>query len=372
MKKTPGEQAIAPIAGQMELAPITGNTAPMSGGGLLPTDFLAPTISPSEKQTLSTFSTIRQGTATNALTKTRTGRGSTHIDPITGTATITQGGLVVTLPNFETLTGGLKTSTAQLLDALTVVLTESGAKNPSVTLSLDEYMSKRGLSDRKEARKQVTEDLDTLYNASISFKEKRRKQEQDFLDVRICDAKGIKNGIITFSFGSTFYNILLGYPVMPYPPQLLRLSGKRNPNSYYLLRKISEHKNMNIGKKNEDTIAVKTLLASSPYFLSYDEVMKTDRHLNKRIIEPFERDMNALADSLTWQYCHSNNEPLTDDELKGFSYSFFSELLIKVYWITYPDQTARLEAKEQRANEKKPRTPSKKKPAEKTESGADK
>ena len=372
MKKKTTGQATIPISGQMEVTPVTGNAAPISGGGLLPTDFINPAISPSEKQTLSTFSTIRQGTATNALTKTRTGKGSTHIDPITGTATITQGGLVVTLPNFEKLTGGLKTSTAQLLDALTVVLTESGAKNPSVTLSLDEYMSKRGLSDRKEARKQVTEDLDTLYNASISFKEKRRKQEQDFLDVRICDAKGIKNGIITFSFGSTFYNILLGYPVMPYPPQLLRLSGKRNPNSYYLLRKISEHKNMNIGKKNEDTIAVKTLLACSPYFLTYEEVMSGDRALNRRIIEPFERDMNALSDSLTWQYCHSNNEPLTDEELNSFPYAFFIKLLVKVFWITYPDQTARLEAKAQRETEEKRRTPSNKKPAEKTESGAEK
>ena len=33
---------------------------------------------------------------------------------------------------------------------------------------------KRGLKDKKEARKQVTDDLETLFNATISFKEKRK------------------------------------------------------------------------------------------------------------------------------------------------------------------------------------------------------
>jgi hypothetical protein len=322
-------------------------------------DFLTPSVKPNQQEQLTTFSTIRQGTATNALTKAGTNRKNTNIDPITGTATIIHGGLVLTIPHFEELTG-LKTSTAQLLDALTVALTESGAKTPSVTLSLNEYMDKRGLSDRKEARKQVTEDLEMLYNASISFKEKRQKQEQDFFDVRICDAKGIKNGIINFSFGTSFYNILLGYPVMPYPPQLWRLSGKRNPNSYYLLRKISEHKNMNAGKKNEDTIAVKTLLACSPFFLSHEEVMRTDRHLNKRIMEPFERDMNALDETVRWHYCHSNDEPLTDEELASLSYALFAELLVKIFWTAYPDQTARLEAKAQKIEDAKKKKPGKK------------
>ena len=305
----------------------------------------------------SIFPIIRQGTATNALTKTSSKRAS--IDKITGTATITQGDFVLTIPNFEELTGGLRTSALQLLDALTIVLTESGAKSPNVALPLDKYIKQRGLSDRKATRKQSVEDLDILYNVSISYKEKRGKKEHDFFDIRICDAKGIKNGIIHFSFGRAFYNILLGYPIMPYPPQLLKINANKNPESFRLLRKIGEHKNMNVGKKNEDIIAVKTLLSKSN-FPTYEEVMSSDRHLNKRIIEPFERDMNALRDTFDWEYCHSNNTPLTDEELFDFSYSTFEGLLIKVYWHTYPDPTARLEAKAQRdeISKKKKRTPS--------------
>jgi len=329
---------------------------------------VVPSILPTGEREKSTFSTIRQGTATNALTKIKPStKRNTIIDTITGTATITQGNLSITIPDFTKLTG-FRTSTYQLLDALTVALTETGAKSPVVALSLEEYMKKRGLKDKKEARKQVTDDLETLFNATISFKEKRKKgQEQDFHDIRIIDSKGIRKGIITVTFGTAFYNILLGYPIMPYPAQLWELNSKRNPNSFYLLRKIAEHKNMNVGKKNEDIIAVKTLLAVAPNLPSYEEVMNTDRAISRRIIEPFERDMDALEDTLTWTYCHSNNTPLTDEELSSMSYDTFISLLIKIDWKQYPDQTARLKRKAERieqAEQGKKRKTSKKKKAD--------
>ena len=114
-----------------------------------------------------------------------------------------------TFPDFTKLKG-FRTSTYQLLDALTVALTESGAQSPVVVLSLEEYMKKRGLKDKKEARKQVTDDLEILFNATISFKEKRKKgQEQDIHDIRIIDSKGIKKGIITVTFGTAFYKKFL-------------------------------------------------------------------------------------------------------------------------------------------------------------------
>lgn len=329
---------------------------------------VAPSILPTDDREKSTFSTIRQGTATNALTKVKAStKRNTVIDPITGTATIKQGNLTITIPDFTELTG-FKTSTYQLLDALTVALTETGAKSPVVALSLEEYMAKRGLKDKKEARKQATDDLETLFNAKISFKEKRKKgQEQDFHDIRIIDSKGIRKGVINVSFGTAFYNILLGYPIMPYPAQLWTLNSKRNPNSFYLLRKIAEHKNMNVGKKNEDIIAVKTLLAVAPNLPSIEEVVAGNRNIADRIITPFERDMDALSDTLGWSYCHSNGEPLTDAELQGFSYDFFTSLMIKTDWKNYPDQTARLERKAERLEQtkKKKRTTSKKKAPEK-------
>ena len=153
---------------------------------------------------------------------------------------------------------------------------------------------------------------------------------------------------------------------MPYPAQLQTLNSKRNPNSYYLLRKIAEHKNMNIGKKNENIIAVKTLLSVAQFIPTYEEVMTADRHLDQRIIKPFERDMDALEATLTWNYCHSLDQPLTGEELDAMSYATFEGLLIHIKWISYPDQTARLERKAEAVAkaEKKRTTSKKKKPAE--------
>lgn len=293
-----------------------------------------------------TFSTIRQGTATNTLTKIRAQIGkNTQVDDLTGEATIKQGDITISLPHFETL-GGLKTSTYKLLDAIMIAMTESGSKSPTITLSLDEYMDKCGLKNRKEARKQVNDDLETLRVAAMSYKDKRKRGERSFLSLNITEMVGLsRSGIITFKFTEGFYNLLRGYAVMPFPTQLLRLDSKRNPNSYYLLRKIAEHKNMNAGKRNEDTISVKTLLEVAPFLPSYDDVMKGNRNLTARIIEPFERDMDALNETLQWNYCHSNNVPLSDAELTAMTYDLFKTLMVHTTWLDYPDQTARLEKK---------------------------
>lgn len=330
---------------------------------------VTPAIKPTDSiERKKDFSTIRQGTSTNALTKLRAteGKGLT-IDQITGDATIKNGNFILTIPKYEQLTG-LKTSTYQLLDAITVALTESGAKSPTVILPLEEYMSRRGLKDRKEAKTQAKADMEILRGASFSWEEKKGKKVESYAFVNLADSGEIRrNGDIVFTYGNTFYNILLGYPVMPYPAQLQTLSSKRNPNSYYLLRKIAEHKNMNIGKKNENIIAVKTLLSVAPFIPSYEEVMETDRALTRKIIEPFERDMDALEATLSWNYCHSLDQPLTDEELATMSYSTFEELLIHTEWRSYPDQTARLERKAEaieQAQKKKRTTSKKKKPAE--------
>ena len=330
---------------------------------------IRPAIKPTDSiERKKDFSTIRQGTSTNALTKLRAteGKGLT-IDQITGDATIKNGNFILTIPKYEQLTG-LKTSTYQLLDAITVALTESGAKSPTVILPLEEYMKRRGLKDRKEAKTQAKADMEILRGASFSWEEKRGKKVESYAFVNLADSGEIRrNGDIVFTYGNTFYNILLGYPVMPYPAQLQTLNSKRNPNSYYLLRKIAEHKNMNIGKKNEDIIAVKTLLSVAPFIPSYEEVMSGNRNIADRIIGVFERDMDALETTLSWHYCHSLEQPLTDEELNTMSYATFEGLMIHTEWRNYPDQTARLERKAEaiaQAQKKKRTTSKKKKPAE--------
>lgn len=291
------------------------------------------------------FTKTRQGTATNKLTKfsTRKNKALMNLDPITGILKISREKFIVAINNFIK-TSGLKTSTFQLLDALTETLTNSGGKSQTITIPLKEYMERRGLKDEKEARKQVKADLETLSNTTLTFTQKLKGDTtKDYLNLKLIGSHGIKNGIITVAFDQMFYSLLTGYNIMFYPKQLWEFSDTKNPNSYYFLRTISEHKNMNVGKKNEDIISVATLLSSTPYIPSYEEVVNTDRMYTRRIIDPFERDMDACDETLKWEYCHSNGMPLTNEEIEHLNYEIFSKLLVHIHWVIYPDQTERLQ-----------------------------
>ena len=296
---------------------------------------------------------IRQGPTTNTFTKIKSNNKNTSVDPITGTATITKGNLIVTIPNFRELTD-LRTSTHQLLDTFTMIATNGGMKNFSVSLPLEDYMEMRNLKDRKAAREQVDADLKTLYNISISATEKvGNYKEKSYSNMRVCDANGVsKHGVISFTFGAKFFELLKSYRVMPVQRRIWTINAKKNPYSYYLLRRIMEHKNMNVGKKNEDIISVKTLLGCMPGLPSIEEVLLADRAVKKRIITPFERDMNALTDTLTWEYCQQKKKPFTPEELKHFDYNTFSNAYISIHWLDYPDQTERLERKKQKQAER--------------------
>ena len=126
------------------------------------------------------FNTIRQGKSTNALTKMRAIEGKgLRIDSITGDATIQSGNFTLSVQNYAQL-AGLKTSTHQLLDAITVSLTESGAKSPTVILPLEEYMRVRGLKDRKEAKAQAKADMEILRGASVSWEEKKGRKTESY------------------------------------------------------------------------------------------------------------------------------------------------------------------------------------------------
>ena len=303
------------------------------------------------------FRTIRQGQATNALTKISTSRNKQiEVDSITGLATIQRGGLTVNITDYVRKGIKLKASTHRLLDALTVKFTESGAKSSTVNLPIKEYMALCGLTDEKEARSQVKEDLEALYSLTLSFKGKG-KNALDFVDFRLCDYKGISNGTIIFNYSLPFYGILKQYPIMRLPTEYFKIKAKRNPSSAYFLRKISELKNMNTTGTNEDIISVQTLLDSTDEIPKYADIAARGE-IERRIISPFERDLDALSNIVKWEYCHSKGVPLTDDELANMDYSLFSSLIVKIMWVEYPEEVAE-KARERKALASAKATPKK-------------
>lgn len=279
------------------------------------------------------FSIMRQSSATNklAMLKTSSASAADGNDMLI----LENGNLSVTLENFSQLGNGLKATTHRLIDAIMIRCTETGAKEQTVCLPLEEYMDMCGLKNIKETRKQVNAELKTLSNMKLTFS-KSSNREQSFNGIKLCDSAVIKNNMIFFEFSTEFFRVLKYMPVMPYPMKLFSLNHKKNPNSYYFLKKISEHKKMNYFKKNADTISVKTLLECTPELPKYDDVISTDRAVARRIIEPFERDLNELGDVFRWEYCHTNGTKLLEYELVNFDYHIFYGLMVRVKWKEYP------------------------------------
>ena len=322
------------------------------------------------------FSVIKHGTATRKLAKIRTNKKDISKIDISGTLQIKSDSFMVEVKNFMKV-AGIRTSTQQLFDALKLTLVSKNIPNASipVKLPLAEYMTMRGLKDEKTARKQINEDLLTLSNITISFTQQlEHNKQKDYMNIKLIGSSAIKRGFITVFIDPVFFEILSNYPILQYPKQALELNSNNNPNSYNLLLKIADHRNLNVDKSNKFRLKVRTLLKECTYIPSYEEVAKTDRHFKRRIIEPLERDLNACDKTFTWEYCHKNGAPLTEEEIDSIEhddnikiYDIWIELEVNFYWREYPDETARLERiaekiQEQEASKKKkakskPKTP---------------
>ena len=135
----------------------------------------------------SQFDTIRQGKATNQLTKVSDKGRNTRVNDITKEAKIEQGEITVFIDKYTEATSKLSPTTYRLLDALTVKFTDTGASNTLIQLPLNEYMDRCGLKDVKTARKQVKDELDRLYALSITWSDKVNGKQADFVKVRIKD-----------------------------------------------------------------------------------------------------------------------------------------------------------------------------------------
>lgn len=305
---------------------IDGNSRPV--GNVLSSDLSMNSI------VRNRFGIMRQSTATNKLAMMKTTSDFNADD--SDVLRLENGNLIVMLENYSTLDRGIKATTHRLIDAVMLKCTEEGSKENTVNLSLDEYAKMCGLRNLKEIRKQINSEIKTLMNMKVSFS-RSSNREQSFSNIKICEDAQIKNNFIVFRFSDEFFRIIKSMPVMPYPMKLLSINHKKNPNSYYFLKKISEHKKMNYFKKNADTISVKTLLECTPELPKYEDVISGDRAVNRRIIEPFERDMSELEDVFSWEFCHKNGTPLLDSEIENFTYNVFLGLMIKVRWIDYPE-----------------------------------
>jgi hypothetical protein len=295
------------------------------------------------------FYLLAQNHTSNKLSKKLTERIANPAQfDIYGNGSIEERDFRLFVKGYSELVSGVNETAARLLDSLMITATRNGLQNTLVTLPIREYLDMRGLKDEREIRRQVRSDIDALERISFEYKG-TGKNRGAWLKVSISGGTvgQIKNGDIVFRFNQDFFDSFkVGSKLMYmyFPHEALKGNIKENPWKYWLARKISEHKRMNIGKPNEDTISVQTLIDACPNYPTYEKIMKEDRAISRRIIEPFERDLNALSPSISWEYQGLNESPR--------NYQEFIAANIVVHWSEYPD-TLKLEARKKKRAAKK-------------------
>lgn len=309
-------------------------------------DLLRVSIKPQEKEIIAPFAPMLQGQGTNQLS-TINSKGAA-INAITGEATIEKGTLKVFIDKYNELTAPLRPSTHKLLDICTIALTQqnnykdsSGTLNTTVNIPLERYMDLCGKpltkSAKNKARARVQEDLNTLYNISLEWtentgrkgKDGKKQPPKDFAKMRICTAAAFKKGNIILSFSAPMAEYLINAYIMQYPIKLLQVD-ERNPNAYHIGKKLLIH-NSNAHNQSKGTaslISIKKLLEAAPEIPTFEEVMATDRHIDKRIIEALEKALEPLP-FVKWEYANSKGKPLTEEQLANLDYSTFIKLYIK-------------------------------------------
>lgn len=283
---------------------------------------------------------LKQGPHTNqlALLNTRTTK-SESLDHLYDKGTYKIGKLSIYIKGVVNKKTYFDSNTSQLLEMLIVELGKTGCNSPMVHLPVRTYMNLRKVSDRRKARKKLIEQLNNLWEVSMKLESNNDKYSKYAnYEIRILGDRGtLLNGNIDVKFNDTFFEMIKAYSVMYYPDLLFSLDERRNPNSYYFLRKIVEHKRINFGRKNADIISVKSLMDSSPNVPSYEDISGKGQ-IKQRIIKPFERDMNALVDEIDWEF-YQESLPISNEEAEKLDIQSFSNLMIHITWKYYPLST---------------------------------
>lgn len=335
----------------------------------------------------SSFLPMLHGKGTDQLAK-MAGEKITE-NKLNNTGVVVSGEVKLVLDKFNELTGTLGVSTDKLLRTAIAFFTElnhtgSNAKKLSqtaVTIPLKDYAlrcgydvevhetatpeeaeveAKRAKTALDNARRKINKDLAIMFASSLSWKEKVRGKQADYMDIRLIEAKGIRNGNICIKFTQLFAEYLISLPQTKYPVALLAVD-ERNNNAYNMGLKMTIHYNMDNNQivGTAQLLKVRTLLECTTLPDSNSSMVKK-KGWKDRIKEPFENALDALtACGLLedWRYSHPKGVELTDEEATNFSsFDEWADTLVYFTLADAPDHKERLARKA----EKKAKTTKKK------------
>lgn len=223
----------------------------------------------------------------------------------------------------------------KVIDTTSQATTQEFTTNPILAIPLKELAEIEGKSTTKDGLKDLRERTKIDFKILDSVKYTINKGNKgDFINVGLgANHNGVVNGIAFFEMRKEFANKLISNRLylLNLPKELLRTNERRNPYSYHLGREIIYHKRRNVENK-ETIISVRNLYENCLSLPRYENVIKSkDRHVDDRIIKPFERDLDALSNIFTWEYDTPKRKPNANKDYTNFNE--WLALNIKITWL---------------------------------------
>lgn len=203
---------------------------------------------------------------------------------------------------------------------------------------------RRAKSALDAAVREINKSLESLYAGTLTWKEKVKGKQKDYLNVPIIGTHGIKDGYICIAFDPVYASYLTAVPETHYASSLLGIPA-RQPNAYNIGLKLTEHYCIyeNHTKGTHDRLSVKSLLAATD-LPSYEEVKKKRKSWIERIKEPFQAALDTLVTGNVisdWHYVLPGGKEISDDDREELDklqdYENWRNILVRFTLVDPPD-----------------------------------
>ena len=228
-----------------------------------------------------------------------------------------------------------------------------------VDFTLKEYKADFGKKDSKTARKTLEKVFDDLTDLRFEYHggNDKKKKDKPFTYLVPIPYAHYERGKAKVQFVPAFRDMLLNGTMLMYiHPLYFKLNPNQEAVAQSILYEMAVNKRTNASKKSrQDHISIKSLLPKIHSLSSYDEVMKTDKHVTHRIIDPFFKALERLAkpeDGAFSDYylLDKNNKPLDYDNL---TYEDFINSYLFITWKDYPEDVLKTVGDKKKAADNK-------------------
>lgn len=261
-----------------------------------------------------------------------------------------------------------------LIDMAEAKLIDPLSKDPaglSGTISLYEYLDKRGLSRNmtgkyraklagriKDGKVVELGDVQVIRQSEYTYIEGLTNKRGEYVieknkGLREFDTFDYENGKITFKFNPLFAKVALNRGFAAFPDGLYRVDLRVSPGAYSLGVYICQERKQNLTKSNRNILSVRNLLDHLKYIPSYNEVMSTDRAVQRRIIDPLYTALNEISDKcqVTYEFHYPGKGDVVPYDLRGSAgYKEIIEWMVWFEWsLPYPGEQRLINESTERA-----------------------